>query len=76
MDRFRPHHGLGLLSLPDGRHRAVSSRESMFPHCSGGSVRPRAFIRVTGFKPLLTIWVANAPALSGEEADWHARSAD
>jgi hypothetical protein len=43
---------------------------------AAASVRPRAFIRVTGFKPLLTIWVANAPALSGEKADWHARSAD
>jgi hypothetical protein len=57
-------------SFPDGRHRAVSSREldavpapPQRPRCDH-----RAFTRMTDCKPFLTIWVANAPALSGEEA--------
>jgi hypothetical protein len=44
---------------------------------AAASVRPQGIHpRDRAFKPLLTIWVANAPALSSEEADWHARSAD
>jgi hypothetical protein len=59
MDRFRPHHAWGPLSLPDGRYRAVSSRE--FDAVPALPRRPpcdhRALIRVTGCKPFLTMWV-------------------
>src|SRR5947208_11855575 len=51
-----------------GEHRGGIS----FGALGGGGCDHRSFIRVTGFKPLLTIWVANAPVPSGEGADWHA----
>jgi hypothetical protein len=50
---------------------AAQREKTRRPRCDHGHS-----FRVTGLKPLLTIWVANAVAPSGEEADWHARSAD